>query len=163
MTADKNNDGIIDAQEADAITGPVAVPLTLNIQQPPGGGPSAPGTAGANMLYPTPNMNGETIYINSFPVSMITSAFGGEGTPNMPSTPTTPSTPTQPRAPSAPTTPSSPSGTNPALAALENRVVEIRGIPTNAQLPPTVQGGEGGRSAQESIPVACGVLIKISE
>lgn len=44
---------------------------------------------------------------------------------------------------------------------LEGRVVEIHGVPNTTSLPDTAQGMDG-MSAQSSLPIACGVLVRTS-
>src|SRR5690606_23117495 len=42
---------------------------------------------------------------------------------------------------------------------LDGRVVIIHGVPASATLPMTVRGGDGD-TAQETVPIACGALVR---
>jgi len=161
MTADKNGDSVIDEKEASAVMGPASFPLTLGTQASTGSAPTA-GTIGSE--FPVAGQNGDLIYINSFPVSMVMSALSSSGTtgPQVPTSGTPETSGTPRNYVSSNPNPSAPS-TNSNRFNMENSVVEIRGIASNAQMPGTVQGNDPGSQANASIPVACGVLVKISE
>lgn len=157
QAADKNADGIIDALESNAVTGPAAVPLSLNPVRSivegittPGTSPSSFGNLATQSPYPASSMDGKFTYIASIPLNALQRALHQEigMMPVPPPTPTEPSPPSSP----APITPPS-SG-----ISLERKVIVIHGVGSQASLPNTVQSLPGVSSTQ-SIPIACGQLM----
>jgi hypothetical protein len=133
--ADTNQDGFIDAVESSAVTGQILLPLVSNLLQP-------------NVAdFPTSDSNGTYSYTESVSYSQLLALLS---------------------APSASPSPTA-SGTTSLMAtlpagqplALNTRVVVVHGVSLATALPATVATFDGF-SAQESLPVACGVIQIVS-
>ncbi len=184
LVADTNGDGYIDPIEGAPFAGEPIYPLQLNRSGLDSSG------RGNNLRYPVASQSGVVSYIQSGPIAPLLAALNQAGVPGTAASPEaspslsptpeaspfeTPSPEASPfESPSPTATPLespspevSPSPTGTAtpislgqLAALEGRVIEIHGIDT--PLPSTVRG-QDGRPANETLPVACGVITSVIE
>lgn len=171
-SADTNGDGIVDAVESEAVTGPAVVALTVTP-----GYLSAPSHATANDQYPYASPQGNLLYGNSGPLAAFLQALSSSNTAPVPSrAPSTVPVIFPSAAPSAspgvsPTPSEAPSETpsglpssmpgiaaQDALANLAGHVVVIRGVDASTALPSTVQSSNAGVTAAEDLPVACGII-----
>lgn len=174
LANDTNGDGYVSTPEAEAVAGQPLVAFTLNGLEPITNPQSPP-----NAKYPMAAPDGVETYIGSAPLSSLQSIMQtAMATPSPSTSPSpfisaTPSTtplifPTaSPTAsPLASATPSS----GPSAAAgtasggiFDNHVVEIHGISDTFSLPGSVQAGVPGMTANQTLPVACGVLTRVTE
>lgn len=138
---DQNGDGFIDAPEAEALTSPPLVPLTLNPNPAQSGRTAA---SGVSRGYPVAATDGTLTYIQSANTNILPGGSGASGQ-EAGATPTPTST--------------TPSGTS---GALDGLVLELHGINPNFTLPSTVRSDDG-KPATTTLPVACGVLIRTIE
>lgn len=181
MANDTNGDGYIDDAEAEAVAGKPVVALGLNGLTPLSGSGSY-----ANIQYPTAAPDGVETYIGSAPLSSIQAVMQSAQASPLPSPFASPLGtapfifPTASPMPSV-TASAGPSGVgatgtpgaagtaatgnnNSSTAGLfNNRVVEIHGISDTFQLPSTVAANEPGKTANQTLPVACGVLTQVTE
>jgi hypothetical protein len=142
--ADVNGDGVIDAQESLAVTGPILLPLNQNLVQP---------TANS---FPTTDDNGNLSYTTTASLSQTTAAIT---TPSAGAAPSpSPSPSASASGTPAPETTVLPSG---QPLALNTRVVVIYGVSLSTSLPATAASLDG-YTAQESLPVACGQIQIVS-
>jgi hypothetical protein len=142
FSADLNNDGIVDAVESEAVVGPPIIPLSLS-----GDLNRSNAQAAANQIYSTAAPDGVVNYINAGPSAFLSS---------LPA-PATTATPTATASPAA----GEMAGT--ASLALSGRVVEIHGIDPTTVLPNTVASDVARKTPQETLGVACGVLVPVTE
>jgi hypothetical protein len=147
ISADVNGDGFVDAVEAEAISGPPIIPLSLS-------GDIAPATpqASASMIFPIAAADGSLNYINggssaflsSLPApGSASSQAGVAATPNI--------------------SPTATGSAGSANLALSGRVVEIHGVSPTTLLPNTVASDVSGMTPQQTLGVACGVLVPLTE
>jgi hypothetical protein len=150
---DTNHDGYIDVVEAAAATGKILIPLDNDLgSQVPGRGappnpspgltpsPNQPPGAGPGPNYPKTNSGGEYNYNQSGSYSkMMSDLHQSNPDPNSGMAKLQPGEDLK----------------------LEQRVVEIHGVPDDTPLPPTVQS-IAGLSPQITLPVACGTIEKIA-
>ncbi len=195
ITADTNNDGIIDEIEAAPISGRPIIPLSVNVNNSPtstsnaGNDPNLTtdlatnginaGNNGANngntsgnnngtnnnaageesnfasLQYPVPTQDGTVTYIQSLSLSALNlDTLNQAGTvPNGAATPTTTGTPSAA---------ASPSVSADGSVDLDGLVVEVHGVPADAQIPATVRA-ETQSPVPMTIPVACGRLVRINQ
>ena len=169
--ADANSDGWVDVKEAEAIAGQSIIPLSLNLSQQAG---ALPATQTQN--FPVASENGILSYIQSMSITSFgtlptptTSPTGISSPGLLPTATASPSespsiTPSPAESPTfTPTaTPAfSPTPTeSPEILSLANRVVELHGM--DVSLPSTVQSDQN-LPANETLPVACGVLVRVAE
>ncbi len=158
LSADKNGDGIIDSIEASKVAGPPAFMLTLKPQQ----GDNITLSSTTQLAnYPVSSSSGDLFYINSFPAAMVTTALNSQSPTTGSSTPGTIGAPGTTETPTSPTGSTSSSNTE-SKVNLENHLVFIHGVAPNTSLPSTVQS-ENGLSATDTIPVACGVIVRVTQ
>jgi len=176
QAADTNGDGIVDDVESEAVSGPPVVGLDLNANQA-----ATSSSVIANAIYPMAGTNGNLTYINSFPLSSVIAALNipnpvtsvnPSASPSSIASPSASASPAisasaTPVALTSPSASSSPSGTPNApgvsgVVNLENHVVEIHGVATDAQLPNTVQSNDN-LPATTTLPVACGIITQVRE
>lgn len=162
QAADKNADGLIDALESNAVTGPAAVPLSLNPVRSivegittQGSTTSHLGNISTQSAYPASTMDGKFTYIASIPLNALQRALNVE----IGMMPVPPPTPTEPSPPSSPTPGT---GTPSSGISLERKVIVIHGVGPQASIPNTVQSLPGVSPAQ-SIPIACGQLTQVAD
>jgi hypothetical protein len=136
LANDSNGDGIVDSIESNGVSGAPVFPLTLNLERP---------TISLTLEdYPVPSQDGNFNYIASTTVSALQSALGPMSSP------------------SASMSASPGPTTGPSGLALEGRVIEIYGISADTPLPSTAQGA-ARMTANNSLPVACGRIVKVAE
>jgi hypothetical protein len=147
MADDKNGDGYIDAIEGEAVSGAPLLPLDDDISN-----------------------TSEDTYPSTYPYHESTSFALLTGQPGPTPTPTATPTSTPTPTPTASGSPipgpsASPLNVNVLSLAdslLEGRVVEIHGVPASANLPNTVLPNPGS-TPEKSIPIACGVLVRVPD
>jgi len=141
LEADKNQDGIVDDVEGEAVIGAPAIALTL----------------GNSQNYPMANANGTYLYIGSFPLSQVRQSLAAAGTVSTMASPSGGPTETPSAGPSG--TAGTASGQDPY--GLEGHVIEIHGVGSSVTLPSTVAAVTGDPASQ--LPVACGLIVRSNE
>jgi hypothetical protein len=155
-SADANGDGIVDAVEAEAISGPPIIPLSLS-------GDLAPATplAAESMVYPLASANGVLNYINGGSATFL-SSLPAPGTASSQAGVAAASPAVSPSM-SPSVSPSATGSAGSANLALSGRVVEIHGVSPTTLLPRTVASDASSLTPQQTLGVACGVLVPLAE
>ncbi|MFL5812223.1 MAG: hypothetical protein ACJ763_01490 [Bdellovibrionia bacterium] len=151
ISADVNGDGVVDAVEAEAISGPPIIPLSLS-------GDIAPATpqASASMVFPTAAADGVLNYINGGSSAFLSSLPApGTASPQAGVAATPSVSPT--------ISPTASGSAGSANLALSGRVVEIHGVSPTTLLPNTAASDVSGMTPQQTLGVACGVLVPLTE
>ncbi|OFZ56533.1 MAG: hypothetical protein A2428_15220 [Bdellovibrionales bacterium RIFOXYC1_FULL_54_43] len=135
-----------------------ASPLSaiLNALSQPGAAGASPSPTATATPGESPSPTGTLEILGSNPGSAVPTEAPG-ATPQPSPTESPGASPTATATPGA-----SPTGTMGIAGNLESRVIEIHGIDSSTNLPPTVQS-DSGKPAQVTLPVACGVIVRTQE
>ncbi len=132
---DTNADGILDAAEAEAVIGRMLIPLDSNLD------------SNSQNSFP---VGTRYTYVESASFARLSGQNSAENSDLQNEARDVANDVVEEVAPQL------------ADTILEGRVVEIHGVPANRVLPATV-AGMSGKSRQASLPIACGVLVRVDE